>query len=289
MASTTSSTADRAATLGELRESGYTPKSIREEMRDNLIASMRSGDDLFPGIVGYETTVIPAIENAILSGQDIILLGERGQAKTRMARSLVNLLDEYIPIVAGSEINDDPFHPISRYARDLIDEQGDATPIEWVGRDRALRREAGHAGHHDRRPDRRGRPDQGRRGSLSLRRADDLLRADPAHQPRHLRPQRAAGPGRADPGRPAQRHGGARRPDSRLQDPAAARCLRRRVGQPGGLHQPRPHHHPAQGPLRLADSHALPGDRSTSRSRSWSRSGIDLRHGGRRRHRARTS
>jgi magnesium chelatase subunit I len=135
MASTTSSTGDRAATLGELRASGYTPKSIREEMRENLIAIMRSGAALFPGIHGYETTVVPAIENAILSGHDIIFLGERGQAKTRMARSLTNLLDEYIPIVAGSEINDDPFNPVSRYARDLVDEHGDATPVEWVHRD----------------------------------------------------------------------------------------------------------------------------------------------------------
>jgi magnesium chelatase subunit I len=135
MASTTSSTGDRAATLGELRASGYSPKSIREEMRANLIAKMRSGADLFPGIHGYETTVVPAIENAILSGHDIIFLGERGQAKTRMARSLTNLLDEYIPIVAGSEINDDPFDPVSRYARDLVEKHGDATPIEWVHRD----------------------------------------------------------------------------------------------------------------------------------------------------------
>jgi magnesium chelatase subunit I len=135
MASTTSSTGNRAATLGELRASGYTPKSIREEMRANLIAKMRSGAGLFPGIHGYETTVVPAIENAILSGHDIIFLGERGQAKTRMARSLTNLLDEYIPIVAGSEINDDPFNPVSRYSRDLVDKHGDATPIEWVHRD----------------------------------------------------------------------------------------------------------------------------------------------------------
>jgi magnesium chelatase subunit I len=128
--------ATRPSTLGELREFGYRPRSIREEMRENLIARLRRGDELFPGIVGYERTVIPQVENAILSGQDIILLGERGQAKTRLARSLVNLLDEVIPIVAGSEINDDPFHPISRYARDLIAEGGDATPIAWVGRDR---------------------------------------------------------------------------------------------------------------------------------------------------------
>ncbi len=128
--------AARPTTFGELREAGYEPRSIREEMRGNLIARMRRGDDLFPGIVGYDRTVIPQVENAILSGQDIILLGERGQAKTRLARNLVNLLDEAIPIVAGSEINDDPFAPVSRYARDLVEEQRDRTPVEWVGRDR---------------------------------------------------------------------------------------------------------------------------------------------------------
>jgi magnesium chelatase subunit I len=128
--------AARPTTFGELRDFGYESRSIREEMRGNLIARMRRGDDLFPGIVGYDRTVIPQVENAILSGQDIILLGERGQAKTRLARNLVNLLDEVIPIVAGSEINDDPFAPVSRYARDLVEEQGDRTPIEWVGRDR---------------------------------------------------------------------------------------------------------------------------------------------------------
>ncbi len=128
--------AARPATLGELRQSGYESRTIREEMRENLIARLRRGDELFPGIVGYDRTVIPQVENAILSGQDIILLGERGQAKTRLARNLVNLLDEAIPIVAGSEINDDPFNPVSRYARDVIVERGDDTPLEWVGRDR---------------------------------------------------------------------------------------------------------------------------------------------------------
>jgi magnesium chelatase subunit I len=127
---------DRPTTLGALRASGYQPKTLREEMRANLIAKIRRGDQLFPGVVGYDQTVIPQIENAILSGQDIILLGERGQAKTRIARSLTNLLDEAIPVVAGSEINDDPFEPISRFAKDLIAEQGDATPIEWLPRDR---------------------------------------------------------------------------------------------------------------------------------------------------------
>jgi magnesium chelatase subunit I len=128
--------APRPATLGELRASEYQPRTVREEMRANLIAKIRRGDALFPGIVGYDQTVIPQVENAILSGQDIILLGERGQAKTRLARSLVNLLDDAIPIVAGSEINDDPLQPVSRFARDLVAERGDETPIEWIGRDR---------------------------------------------------------------------------------------------------------------------------------------------------------
>src|ERR671922_2756990 len=126
----------RPRTIAELRESGYRLLSVKEELRKNLIQKIRRGEELFPGIVGYEDTVIPQIENAILSGQDIIFLGERGQAKTRLARSMVNLLDDWLPIVAGSEINDDPFEPVSRYARDLVAEQGDDTPIEWVGRDR---------------------------------------------------------------------------------------------------------------------------------------------------------
>src|SRR5215470_6769538 len=102
----------RPRTVGELRESGYKVLSVREEMRKNLIQMIRRGEEIFPGIVGYEDTVIPQVENAILSGQDIIFLGERGQAKTRLARSLVNLLDEHVPVVAGCEINDNPFEPV---------------------------------------------------------------------------------------------------------------------------------------------------------------------------------
>ncbi|CAN5610005.1 ATP-binding protein [soil metagenome] len=122
-------------TLGQLKASGYTARTIREEMRANLIASIKSGENRFPGIVGYDQTVIPSIENAILSGQDIIFLGERGQAKTRLARNLINFLDPYVPIVAGSEINDDPLAPISKHARDLIAEHGDDTAIEWLARE----------------------------------------------------------------------------------------------------------------------------------------------------------
>src|SRR4051794_12068486 len=104
-------------------------------MRHNLIARMRRGDDLFPGIVGYERTVIPQVENAILSGQDIIFLGERGQAKTRMARSLINLLDDEIPIIKGSEVNDDPYAPISAEGKKVVAEFGDEVEIEWIPRD----------------------------------------------------------------------------------------------------------------------------------------------------------
>ena len=103
----------KTSTLGELRASGYQPQTVKEEMRKNLIEKMKKGDDIFPGIIGYEETVIPQIENAILSGQDIVFLGERGQAKTRIARSLINLLDPEVPVVTGGDLNDDPLKPIS--------------------------------------------------------------------------------------------------------------------------------------------------------------------------------
>jgi magnesium chelatase subunit I len=118
-----------------LRESGYKVLSVKEEMRKNLIQKIRQGEELFPGIIGYEDTVIPQVENAILSGQDIIFLGERGQAKTRMARNLVNLLDDEIPVIAGCEINDNPFEPICKACRDMVEEKGDRVEIAWLPRD----------------------------------------------------------------------------------------------------------------------------------------------------------
>src|SRR5690349_7580055 len=129
-------TTPRPATIGQLRESGYRSLPVKDEMRQNLVRKMRAGEELFPGVVGYEETVIPQVENAILSGQDIVLLGERGQAKTRIARSLVNLLDEEAPAIAGCEINDDPFAPICKACQLRIAEEGDETPIHWVPRDR---------------------------------------------------------------------------------------------------------------------------------------------------------
>ncbi len=129
-------TLDRPATLGALRASGYRPRSVKQELRSNLMASLAAGEPVFAGIVGYEQSVIPSVENAILAGQDFVLLGERGQAKTRLARSLVGLLDEMIPVVAGSDLNEDPFEPILATTRALIEERGDETAIEWLPRDR---------------------------------------------------------------------------------------------------------------------------------------------------------
>jgi len=122
-------------TLGELRQSEYQALPVKEEMRKNLIRKLRDNQPMFPGIVGYDDTVVPQIENAILSGQDIIFLGERGQGKTRMARSLIHLLDEEIPVIKGSEVNDDPYAPISAEGRRLLAEHDDLVEIEWVHRD----------------------------------------------------------------------------------------------------------------------------------------------------------
>lgn len=121
-------------TLGQLKAAGYTSKSVKEELRDNLIRKMRLGENIFPGVIGYEDSVIPDLERAILSRHNIILLGLRGQAKTRIARQMTGLLDEYIPVVAGSDLNDDPLAPLSRFAVDLIAEKGDETPVSWMHR-----------------------------------------------------------------------------------------------------------------------------------------------------------
>ena len=122
----------KSTTLGELKKSGYKSQTIKEEIRTNLIKKITAKENAFPGIMGYEDTVIPDTERALLSRHNILFLGLRGQAKTRMARQMTALLDEYIPIVAGSEINDDPFKPISRYATALIAKEGDNTPITWL-------------------------------------------------------------------------------------------------------------------------------------------------------------
>ncbi|MCB9284424.1 MAG: sigma 54-interacting transcriptional regulator [Lewinellaceae bacterium] len=121
-------------TLGQLKASGYRPRSVKEEMRANLVHFLQTKDRVFEGIIGFDDTVLPDIERAILSRHNILLLGLRGQAKTRIARLLIHLLDEYMPIIGGSELNDDPLAPISRYGKDKVAEMGDDTPVEWVHR-----------------------------------------------------------------------------------------------------------------------------------------------------------
>ena len=129
-------TSQRPTTLGELRAAGWEHRTVKEELRANLIERLRAGGTLFEGIVGYEDSVLPALERALLAGHDIVMLGERGQGKTRLIRRLVELLDDAIPIIAGSELNDSPFAPVSAYGKQLVTEHGDDTRIEWIGRDR---------------------------------------------------------------------------------------------------------------------------------------------------------
>lgn len=120
-----------ATTLGQLKTSGWKSRSVKEEIRENSVARIRAGEPLSESILGYDDTVMPQLHNALLAGHDIVFLGERGQGKTRIIRSLTGLLDEWMPIVAGSEINDDPYHPVSRHARDAVAHHGDDTPITW--------------------------------------------------------------------------------------------------------------------------------------------------------------
>jgi magnesium chelatase subunit I len=124
----------RPRTLGELKSSGYRPRSVKDEIRANLIASIRTGEKLFPGIIGYESTVEPQIVNAILSRHDFILLGLRGQAKTRLLRTIVRFLDEWIPAIEGCPLNSDPMIPLTHHAREIVRERGDQTPVAWIGR-----------------------------------------------------------------------------------------------------------------------------------------------------------
>ena len=119
-------------TLGALRMSGYEARTVKQEMRANLIARLQSGDPTFPGIVGFDDTVLPQVERALLAGHDFVLLGERGQGKTRLIRTLAGLLDEWTPIVEGSEVNDDPMAPVSAYGRRIVVELGDDAPVTWL-------------------------------------------------------------------------------------------------------------------------------------------------------------
>jgi magnesium chelatase subunit I len=126
----------RASTLGQLRASGYVARSVKQEIRDNLLAALRAGEDPFPGIVGFDETVLPELESALLAGHDLVLLGERGQGKTRLMRSLVPLLDQWVPVVDGCDINDEPTAPVCNRCRRLLEERGDELPVAWLHRDR---------------------------------------------------------------------------------------------------------------------------------------------------------
>ena len=259
--------APRPSTIAELRASGWRSRTVKDELRANLIARLASGDEILPSVVGYEETVLPAIENAILAGQDIVFLGERGQAKTRMARLARRPARR---VAAGRPRRRAQRRPVrARSAPAARAHRGarrrrDAHRLAAARP--ALRREARDARHHDRRPHRRGRPDQGRRGPLPVRRADAPLRPHPARQPRHRRHQRAARPRRADPGGPAQHPRGARRPDPRLHGPPAARPVRRGLGQPGGLHRR------AAGSSRRSRTGSARRSGPTTRGRSSTRS-----------------
>jgi magnesium chelatase subunit I len=127
---------DMPRTIRELRSLGWRSRTVKEELRANLLNRLGEGKPVFPGVIGYDETVLPAVENAILAGHDLVFLGERGQAKTRMARLLVGLLDDWLPVVDGGELNDDPYAPVSAAARAIVDEHGEAAPIGWIHRTR---------------------------------------------------------------------------------------------------------------------------------------------------------
>src|SRR6187200_480640 len=123
---------ERPGTLGELRAADYPDRTVKQELRGNLLARLGDGQPLFPGVVGFDDSVLPALERGILAGHDLILLGERGQAKTRLIRRIVDLLDDEVPAIAGCEVNDHPYHPICARCRALVSEDGDAVPVTWI-------------------------------------------------------------------------------------------------------------------------------------------------------------
>ena len=246
---------NKPSTVRELRQSGYRPKSVKQELRDNLITRSPRASRSCPA--SSATTTPSSRRSRTRSCPDRTSSSSASAGRRRRASrgSSWGCSTRRCPssrAARSTTIRSAPICPACRARVDgrLRGRVAAARP--------ALRGEARDARHLHRGPHRRGRSDQGGRGPLSLRRADDPLRAPAAHAPRDLRAERAARPRRAHPGRPAQHHGRARRADPRLQGAAAARPLRRRERQPRGLHEPRAHHHAAQGPLRLADPHALP-------------------------------
>ena len=251
---------DAPITLGDLRAAGYENRTVKDELRANLLAKMALGEELFPGILGFDETVVPALERGILAGHDLVLLGERGQAKTRLVRAIVNLLDETVPAIEGCEIHDDPYRPICARCRALVFEEGDATPIVWLARD-------------DRYAEKLATPDTSVADLIGdvdpIRVAEGRYLGDeltihygmiPRTQPRHRRDQRASRPAGADPGVAVQHHGGARRADPRVPDPPAARPPAGGDRQPGRLHAPRPDRVAPEGPVRNPGPYPLSGD-----------------------------
>ncbi len=222
----------RAQTVKQLRDSGYAPRTVKQEMRANMIRAIEGDEPRFPGIVGYDKTALPQIENAILSGHDFILLGLRGQAKTRILRSLYRFLDEWIPAIDGCEIHDDPLRPDlpglpAAHRRAGRRGAGHLAPARG-----ALPREARDARRHDRRPDRRHRPDQGRQQEALLQRPrGHALRDHSADQPRHLRDQRAPRPPAANPGGALEHPRGEGHPDPRISR-SGSRSISRSSSRP---------------------------------------------------------
>ena len=206
-------------TLGALRNykdlaAKLPQRTVKDELRENLICRLQKHEPLFPGIVGFDDTVVPQVVNAVLSRHNFILLGLRGQAKTRLIRMLATLLDERIPYIAGCEIRDNPFAPICKSCRDKTSRDGRCHADRLAFARRALRGEAGHSRRHDCRYDRRHRSHQGcARGPEHRRRADGPLRAAAAGESWHFRHQRAARPGGKDSGGLVQHHAGRRRSD----------------------------------------------------------------------------
>ena len=227
-------TAPRPTTLKQLRDSGWQPKTVKQELRDNFLTALKADETLFPGIVGYEDTVIPEISIAVLAGHDMLFLGEKGQAKSRLMRSLVRFLDEYVPYLdipglAGSRGPVQADHA-GRQGTRREHERGQS-PHRLVAAKRALRG-AARAGHQVRRRDRRDRPREARGRHEHVGRGRPALRPHPADASRHLRDERNPRARRTDSGRPVQHPRRARRADSRLPDPVRSRRARALLGQP---------------------------------------------------------
>jgi magnesium chelatase subunit I len=240
--------ANLPGTVGELRAAGYTARGIKTELRENLLAILSEGGNPWPGIVGFDRTVLPQLERALLAGHDFVLLGERGQGKTRLARTLIGLLDEWTPVITGAELGEHPLDPISPASRRRAAELGDDLPVAWRHRS-------------ERYTEKLATPDTS---------VGDLIGdVDPVKV--------AEGRSLGDPetihfGLVPRAHRGivainelpdlAERIQVALLNVMEERDIQiRGYGEPGGLHQPWPDHHPAQGPLRCGDPHPLPADR----------------------------